>query len=233
MVARVPLLLVPGLLCDAALWSHQIEHLADIADMRVADITGADSLAGMAEAALAVAPPRFAVAGLSMGGYTAQEIMRRAPDRVIKLALLDTSARADNEEQAARRRSFMEQTKIGDFKGVTSRLLQLLVHPGRLADTPLTDEIVEMAVRVGRDAFLRGQTALLSRPDGRRDLAKINCPTLVLCGRQDLVTPLDWHEELAAAIPQSKLVVIEECGHLSTMERPHAVTAVLRYWLQG
>ena len=233
MSAGTPLVLLPGLLCDAALWRHQTDTLADIAEITVADLTGDDRFDDMARTVLKAAPETFALAGLSMGGYVAHEIMRQAPDRVTRLALLDTSARADTPGQSERRRAFIEQTRHGDFKGVTSRLLPMLIHPDRLEDGDLTETITAMAEGVGREAFLRQQNAIMHRPDGRRDLSAIHCPTLVLCGRQDALTPLAGHEEMADGIPDSTLVVIEDCGHMAPLERPRAVSAVMRYWLQA
>ncbi len=233
MSARTPLVLLPGLLCDAALWRHQTDTLADIAEITVADLTGDDRFDDMARAVLKAAPETFALAGLSMGGYVAHEIMRQAPGRVTRLALLDTSARADTPGQSERRRAFIEQTRHGDFKGVTSRLLPMLIHPDRLADGDLTGTITAMAEGVGREAFRRQQNAIMNRPDGRRDLSAIPCPTLVLGGRQDALTPLAGHQEMAEGIPDSTLVVIEDCGHLAPLERPRAVSAVMRYWLQA
>jgi len=230
-VDKLPLLLLPGLLCDATLWAPQIAALSDIAVPRVGDLTRHDSLPAMAAAMLAEMPGPFALAGLSMGGYVAQEIMRQAPQRVLRLALLDTSARPDTEEQRARRRGLIELAGKGRFKGVTPRLLPLFIHPDRLSDGPLVDTVMGMAERVGRDGFLRQQKAILGRPDGRADLARIACPTLVLCGREDALTPLDCHEEMAAAIPAATLTVVERCGHLSTLERPDAVNDALRRWL--
>src|SRR5690348_15387521 len=142
---KIPLLLLPGLLCDAALWRAQVADLADLAECRVVDLTRHDSVAAMAEAALADAPPRFALAGLSMGGYVAHEIMRRAPERVERLALLDTSARADSDEQRARRRGLLALARRGRFRGVTPRLLPLLIHPARLEDAPLVKIVMGMA----------------------------------------------------------------------------------------
>jgi pimeloyl-ACP methyl ester carboxylesterase len=228
---RTPLLLLPGLLCDAALYRAQIAALADIAAPIVGDLTRHDSCAAMAAAMLAEMPEYFSLVGLSMGGYVAQEIMRQAPHRVIRLALLDTSARPDTEEQRARRRGLIELAGKGQFRGVTPRLLPLLIHPARLTDQPLVDTVMGMAERIGYAAFLRQQTAIMGRPDGRTDLKRIACPTLVLCGREDALTPLALHEEMAAAIPHAKLVIVEESGHLSTLERPDAVTAAMRDWL--
>ena len=232
MSSKTPLVLLPGLLCDAALWWHQAETLSDIADISIADLTNADQAGSAAQGVLASAPDEFALAGLSMGGYVALEIMRQAPDRVTRLALLDTSARPDTQEKMKFRQELIDLARMGQFKGVTPRLLPKLIHPGRMADGELVESILAMAERVGRDAFLRQQRLLMNRPDSRHDLALIHCPTVVVCGRQDGLTPLADSEEMAEKIPRGKLVVIEECGHLSTMERPRAVSAVLRYWLQ-
>ncbi len=231
MSEKSPLVLLPGLLCSESLWRHQIAGLADIADCTVADLTGHETMAAMAAHVLDGAPPAFALAGLSMGGYLAQEIMRLAPQRVTRLAILDSSARSDSTAQAERRRGLIELARSGRFRDVTSRLLPLFIHPDRLGDVALTDTIMGMAESVGREAFLRQQSAIMSRPDGRDDLSRIACPTLVLCGRQDELTPLELHEEMAAAIPDARLVVIEDCGHLPTLERPDEVNAAMRAWL--
>jgi len=228
---KTPLVLIPGLLCDAALWAHQSQTLADIADVQIGDTMSADSMAGMAEAVLAAAPERFALAGLSMGGYVSLEVMRQAPGRVTKLALLDTAAVADDADKRKNRLELIKLAETGKFKGVTPRLLPLFLHPDRLADERLTGAVMEMAGRVGKDAFLRQQRAILGRIDSRPHLAAIQVPTLVLCGRQDGLTPLEPHEEIAAAIPNARLSVIDDCGHLSTMERPAAATAMMRDWL--
>ncbi len=233
MASKLALILLPGLLCDHALWRHQIETLGDLADITVADLTQDDTLPAMAERVLATAPERFALAGLSMGGYLAQEIMRRVPQRVLKLALLDTSFYADTPEQLKRRRGLIELSQKGAFKGVTSRLLPLLIHESRLQDEDLTETVFAMAESVGKEAYPRQQHAIMTRTDGRADLAQISCPTLVLCGRQDVLTPLSVHEEMAEQIPNATLVVVEDCGHLAPLERPRTVSAVMRYWLQG
>ncbi|MFO1349584.1 MAG: alpha/beta fold hydrolase [Gammaproteobacteria bacterium] len=228
---RPTLLLLPGLLCDRALWRHQIDYLADRADIVVADMTRADTMVEMARSVLAQAPPRFALAGLSMGGYCALEILRQAPQRVERLALLDTTARLDTPEQSQRRRDLMVLSERGEFKGVATWLLPLFIHASRLDDKALVDEIVAMTRRVGPEAFLRQQRAIMSRPDSRPHLPAISCPTLVLCGREDMLTPLAVHEEMAAAIPGARLVVIENSGHLPTLEWPQQVTQALRAWL--
>ncbi len=231
MAEKTPLVLLPGMLCDRELWRSQIEALGDAASPWVADLTLDDSLATMARRVLAAAPHEFALAGLSMGGYCALEIVRQAPARVRRLALLDTGARADTPEQSSRRRGLMELAERGDFKGVMPRLLPLFLHPDHLKDAALVGRVSAMTHRVGPAAFLRQQQAIMGRIDQRPFLPRLSCPTLVLCGRQDQLTPLALHEEMAALIPGARLEAVEACGHLSTMERPDAVDAALRSWL--
>lgn len=231
MAAKTPLLLLPGLLCDRALWEPQLAGLSEIADMTVGDLTQDDSMAGMARSVLATAPPRFALAGLSMGGYASLEIMRQAPERVERLALLDTSARSDKREQTKERLELIKQAELGNFKGVTPRLLPRWVHLSRVNDPEIVKTVTDMTQRVGREAFVRQQTAILNRPDSRPGLSRIRCPTLVLCGHEDAATPVELHREIAADIADARLVIVPECGHLSTIERPEAVNAALRRWL--
>ena len=233
--SRPHLLMLPGLLCDHALWEPQIVALSDVCVPWVADLTRDDSFPSMAARVLAEAPAQyFALAGLSMGGYVAMEIMRQAPERVTRLALLDTRATLDTPEETARRHELMRlaQTERG-FTPITTRMLPLLVHPARVEDEPLVRIIRDMAERIGAKVYVRHQNAIMSRPDFRPELRHIGCPTLVLCGRQDVLTPLEKHEEIARMIPTSRLVVIEQCGHLSTLERPYEVTVALRDWLSG
>jgi pimeloyl-ACP methyl ester carboxylesterase len=231
MVDGIPLLLLPGLLCDAALWQHQITHLEGIAACHVADLTRHDRIDALAKDALAPAPQRFAMAGLSMGGYVAFEIMRQAPDRVLKLCLLDTSARADTAEQIHRRRLLLKMAETGQFKGVTPRLLPMLIHPDRTGDIELTETVTAMAERVGRDVFQKQQTAILNRIDSRASLRSIKCPVQIVCGREDALTPPDIMREIADGVPHARMDVIEACGHLSTLEKPGEVNYLMRRWL--
>jgi len=228
------LILLPGLLNDAELWRDQIEGLADVARIWVPDLAPYATLREMAESVLAKAEPTFALAGFSMGGYVAQEIVRIAPGRVSRLALLDTRSRPEEPAETQRRHEFIKlaQTERG-FTPVTTRLLPLLMHPSRVKEAALVDVIRDMAERTGVEAYVRQQTAIIGRPDFRPHLAKISCPTLVLCGRQDALTPLADSESIAASIPGAKLVVVEACGHMSTMERPKEVNAALRNWLEA
>lgn len=229
---RQPLVLVPGLLTDHALWARQTARLSDVADIMVADVGQDDSLGAMADRLLAEAPGRFALAGLSMGGYVAQEVMRRAPERVSRLALLDTNARADLPEQKAMRQELIDKAASGRFAEVPPAVLPNLVHEDRVNDAGFMGILTDMALRVGAETFIRQQQAIMARPDGRDDLARITVPTLVLCGREDKLTPPKVHQEMAERLPAGKLVVLDDCGHMAPMEQPVAVNAVFRYWLQ-
>jgi pimeloyl-ACP methyl ester carboxylesterase len=199
----------------------------------VADVSSSATIGEMAASVLRDAPWKaFALAGLSMGGYVAQEIMRQAPERVTRLALLDTRARAEVPEETARRRELMQLAQRGrNFAPVTTRMLPLMLHESRLKDAPLIKVIREMAQRTGIEAYLRQQNAIIARPDYRPMLPSMTCPSLVLCGRQDRLTPLENSEEMARAIPAAQLVVVEDCGHVSTLERPAEVNRALRTWL--
>ena len=228
---KTPLVLLPGLLCDAQLWRPQRDGLSG-ANCWVADLTLDASMVEMSKRVLTEAPfPRFSLAGLSMGGYVAMELMRQAPERVARLALLDTQARTDIPEATERRLALIELANQGKFADVTERLLPLLLHPSRLSDARLVDVVKSMAHKVGKDAFLRQQNAIMRRIDSRPSLANIRCPTLVLCGDGDLLTPPDRHAEIVAAVPGAKLVVVPECGHLSTLEKPTEVNRALQAWL--
>ena len=233
-MADKTLILLPGLLCGEPLWRPQIEGLADLTDIRVADLTGSDSMRGMAEAVLADAPDRISLAGLSMGGYVAQEIMRVAPERVERLALLDTSARADPPERREVRQRQIRMAQEGRFDEVVDTMfMPMMMNPANPFEPGLHATVRAMCASVGPQAFVRQQTAIMNRPDGRAHLARIACPVLVLCGRQDQPTPVEAHEEIAAAIPDARLVIVEDCGHLSTVERPEAVNAAMRDWLSA
>jgi pimeloyl-ACP methyl ester carboxylesterase len=230
---RETVLFLPGLLCDATLWRAQVAALSAAMDCVVADVTLDDTLDGMARRAIETLPPRFAVCGLSMGGYVALALMRLAPERVTRLCLMDTSARPDTREQAQRRRVLMAMTRGNRFRGVTPRLLPLLLHPDRLSDAALSAEIMAMADRVGREAFLRQQTAILARPDSRPMLGRIAVPTLVIHGEADQLILLDHAAEMREAIPGARLTIMPGCGHLPPMEDPEATGLHLYEWLTG
>jgi pimeloyl-ACP methyl ester carboxylesterase len=225
------LVLLPGLLCDAELWRLQVEALEQEAEIRVPGLAEDDTVGAMADRVLRDAPARFALVGLSMGGYVALEIMARAPERVERLALIDTSARPDTDEQSRRRRGLIQLADLGRFKGVTPRLLPLLVHASRLDDVAVTETILGMAARVGKDGFVRQQRAILARRDFRPVLSTIACPTLVAVGREDQLTPIDRAREMVSGIAGARLTVFDECGHLPPLERPDETTSALRDWL--
>ncbi len=230
MTNRTPLVLLPGLLCDARLWRDQLAGLDNLAQGLVADLTLDDSVEAMAARVLAQAPERFALAALSMGGYVAFELLRQAPERITRLALLATSAAPDSPERARQRRAAMASMKLGRFVGVTDRMLPQLIHPDRIAGE-IGQEVRNMAGRVGGDAFLRQQTAILGRPDSRPLLEQIEVPSLVAVGDADQLTPPPEAQEIHAGVAGSQLHVFERCGHLPPMELPDQTTAVLRAWL--
>ena len=227
-----PLVLLPGLLCDAAVWRDTIAALGGRARCWVADLTRDDTMTTMARRVLAECPfERFALAGFSMGGYVAMELWRQAPGRIGRLALLATSARTDTPERVRERERFIALAEGDGFQPITRTMLAFLVHPDRRADAALAGEILAMAGRVGAPAYVRQQRAMLCRPDSRATLPTVNCPALVLCGRQDERAPPEVHEEMAAAIPGARLAVLEDCGHMLPMERPAAVAGALAGWL--
>lgn len=226
-----PLVMLPGLLCDEALFAPQTAALKDVCDPIVIPLVEGESMTAVAEMVLAQAPPKFALAGLSMGGYCALTILRQARERVTRLALINTSARPDDAATGARRRGLIQLSQKGEFKGVTPLLLPLLLPQDRLDDQPLVDAITAMAQRVGRDAFVSQQKAIMSRVDSRSYLGRITQPTLVIAGAKDSLTPPALAEEMASGIPGAELKIIPDCGHLSTLEKPDAVNAALRDWL--
>ena len=230
MAEKQRLLLLPGLLCDAALWQFQTEALLDVAEVTVADLTRSNSIVAMAQDALAAAPERFALAGLSMGGYVALEIMRQAPERVTHLALLDTSARPDTPELIARRKALIDLASRGKFKGVTPRLLPMLMHKDHQFP-PLSTIVIDMAARIGQPAFIRQETAIMDRVDSRPFLKDIKVPTLVLVGEDDALTPVHLHEELADGIAGAEFQIIARSGHLTPLEQPDMVNRAMFDWL--
>ncbi len=231
--ASLPIVLVAGLNCSARLYAEQIPELWEFGPVTVADHRRDDSMVGLARQILATAPPRFALAGLSMGGYIAFEIMRQAAARVAKLALLDTGARAEAPERTEQRKPLLVLARSGRFSDITDNQYPLLVHRSRHGDVALKATVRAMNEETGADAYLRQQQAIMNRPDSRPGLTAIACPTLVVVGDDDQPTPPELAREMAAAIPGARLVVIPDCGHLSTLERPEAVTNALVEWLRA
>ena len=229
---HTPLLFLPGLLEDADVFEHQFLGLADVAVSRAAELTRSDTIAGLADDALAQAPgERFALAGHSMGGYVALEILRRAPQRVERLALLNTHARPDSPESTANRRRLMQLAET-DFPAVMAELAPKLLAPQHRQEVGLVGKMSEMALATGKEAFLRQQRAIIGRIDSRPHLGAIRCKTLVVAGRDDGIMPVEWLEELARGIPGARLEVVEECGHMACLEQPEQVTALLAEWLR-
>jgi pimeloyl-ACP methyl ester carboxylesterase len=230
MIERIPLVFLPGLLCDERLWRDQAKSLSDIAASVTIDLTLDGSIEDMAQRALTVAPSRFALAALSMGGYVAFEMLRQAPERVTRVAFLDTSASPDTPERMAQRVASIQAAKHGRFAGVTPRLLSHLIHASKLQGV-VGDEVRAMAERVGRDAFLRQQHAIMDRRDSRADLARLSLPTLVGVGDSDMLTPTRDAEEIHRGISGSVIHTFANCGHLPALEVPRETTEVLRRWL--
>ncbi len=229
---QTSLLLLPGLLEDADVFEHQVLGLGGRASCAVADLTRSDTIAGLAEDALAQAPAEtFALAGHSMGGYVAFEILRRAPQRVERLALLNTQARPDSAEATENRRRLMALAEE-DFPAVVEQLLPRLMTPAHQREAGLSGKVSAMALATGKEGFLRQERAIIGRVDSRPHLASIRCPTLVVAGRDDAIMPLALLEEIARGIPDARLEVIDDCGHLAPLEQPEKLTHRLGAWLQ-
>jgi pimeloyl-ACP methyl ester carboxylesterase len=229
----MPILLVPGLVSSPRIFAPVVPALWRFGPVTVANHIRDDNMGTIARRILAEAPPRFALAGHSMGGYIAFEIMRQAPDRVAKLALINTQARPDTAEASKRRRGMMARAKGGDFRGVLDELFPGFVHPSRREDANLRQLVHDMGDDVGVDAFIRQQTAVISRPDSRPTLAWIKCPTLVLTGDEDNTIPNSLSVEMANGIPDANLVILPNCGHLAQPEQPKATADALTEWLRN
>lgn len=226
-----PIVLIPGMLCTTEIFSSQIAALWPYGSVTVASTLEGDTIAEIAAAILAAAPPRFALAGISMGGFIELEIMRQAPERVLKLALLGTEARPDTPDQTAQRRALLGQVNPGNFEMLLALAVPASVHPAHQNDPALREAHVRMGLAVGIERWARQAEAVMTRTDYRPGLPAISVPTLVLVGDSDTFTPLDRAEEMAAAIPDARLVVVPQCGHASTIEQPDAVNRALIEWI--
>jgi len=233
MTDRLPLVLVPGLASSSRIYAAVVPALWRAGPVMIANHAEDDSIAAIAARILREAPTRFALAGHSMGGYIAFEIMRQAPERVAKLALLNTSARPDTPEATARRRQQMQMARDGRLHEVLDMIFPSFVHPARVTDAALQRLVHDMGNDVGAEGFINNQSAIITRPDSRPGLSAISCPTLVLAAEQDAVLPKTLSVEIASAIPGAHLVVIQDCGHLAQAEQPDTVGAALLAWLGG
>ena len=232
-MTRPTVFILPGLLEDADAFAAVMRGMSDVAEVRVADMTRADSIAGLARSALEQAPAGpLHLLGHSMGGYVALEVMRQAPKRVVKLALLNTHARPDSPEATENRRRLLALAEK-DFQGVIAALLPKLMTPAHVQVAALAGIVSSMALAVGKEGFKRQQHAIIARIDSRPHLKSIACPTLVIAGREDQLMPVELLAELAQGIPGARLEVIEDCGHMASMECPLEVIAALREWLTG
>lgn len=232
MTMAQPLLLLPGMMCDARLFAPQIAAFSSLRPVMVAPLTGHDTIAALAADILSHAPPRFALAGLSMGGIVAMEIIARAPERVTHLALLDTNPIRETSSRAAARLPQIEAVRAGELR----RVMRDEMKPNYLSDGPHTDEILDlcmaMAETLGREVFVQQSQALATRPDQRDALRAVTAPTLVLCGEDDTLCPPDRHELLRDLIPGAELAVIKGAGHLPVLEQPEITTQALASWLE-
>lgn len=228
----LPVVLVPGLNCSLRLYEPQLPALWRVGPVIVADHRRDDSIAAIAHRILADAPPRFTLLGLSMGGYIAFEIMRQAPSRIAGLALLDTSARPESPDQTLRRKGQIDMARSGRFDAISEQMFAVLSRPAGRGDERIRQVIRAMAADTGADAFIRQQTAIMGRADSRPTLATLRCPTLVVVGDDDKLTPPDLAVEIAHGIADARLEVVAECGHLSTLDQPEQVSAILDSWLR-
>jgi pimeloyl-ACP methyl ester carboxylesterase len=230
MTSAQPTVLIPGLFCTSHMYADQIPALWQFGPVTIAEHRRHNTMLAIATDILASAPPHFSMLGLSMGGYIALEVMRLAPERITRLALLDTSARPDTPEQTKIRDEQIALARSGGYGKIVYAALPMLLYRPDNAD--LRESIVKMAQDTGADAFVKQQQAIIGRADSRPHLAAIRCPTLVLVGAQDKLIPPDRSQEIAAGIAGARYVTVPECGHISTMEQPAATTEALVSWMR-
>ncbi len=231
MSARKVLVLIPGSLNDARVWDAQAAGLAAHAEIRIADITSQESTVAMAGAVLAGAPQRFALAGFSLGGYVALEVLRVAAHRLTGLALISSSARPENPDAVPGREKMIALAQKG-FPRMLAGMRPFMLAAVNVGNANLNSRLDEMMVAVGPATFVRQSRAVIGRADSRALLADISCPTLIACGREDRVTPPALSEEMAAAIPNARLELIDNAAHMLPMEAPETLTRLLRHWLE-
>ena len=227
------ILLLPGLLNDASVFTDQVAALSAMSTVEVGDLSIAETIPDLAASVIKLASAKhFVLLGLSLGGYVAFEIMRQAPERVAGLVLMDTTARPDTPEASAKREALIELAAT-DLDAVTEQLLPLLSHPDRVNLPAVRGVIQSMASGLGKEVFARQQRAIMGRPDSRPTLKSIACPTLVICGQDDQITPPELAKEIADGIKHAKLELIPECGHLATLDQPELVCGILLDWIKA
>ena len=225
--ADISIVFIPGLLLTGRLFDAQLAALEAGFTPVIADTTGVNSISDMAQRALSACPGPFVAVGLSMGGYVAQEMARLAPERLRGLALLNTNAMPETPERTKQRQDLIALSKIGKFKGVTPRLIPRLLSEVNQQNASLVSAVMDMAAEIGQENFVLQQTAIMHRRDQRQSLPQLTAPSMVLCGKEDTMTPPAQSEEMHALLPDNELVLIEGAGHLSTMEAPEAVNQAL------
>lgn len=218
-------------MCDETVWKHQQTNLSDLAEIIIPNFRGFDSLTAMAESVLEQAPGQFAVAGHSMGGRVALEVFNFAPEKIIKLGLLETGAHPLVEGEKNTRQSFIDLARTGGMDAVADEWLLPMIHPKHYDDTHLLESIRNMIIRTSVEDFIKQVQALINRPDATKYLDKIECDTLLVAGRHDSLYPVEKHKEMLAVIKKANLVIVEDAGHMATMEKPEEVTNALRNWL--
>lgn len=229
----IPHVFLPGMMCDARLFGPQINALSAHHPVMCIPINRHDTVEALASEVLEMAPDRFALAGLSMGGIVAMEVVRQAPDRVERLALLDTNPLAERESVKSARQPQIAAALTGDLR----RVMREEMKPNYLTDGPhqgaILDLCMAMAMEQGPDVFVRQSQALMSRPDQQETLRRFSRPSLVLCGRDDGLCPVHRHELMASLLPNAHLEIIDGAGHLPTLEQPQRTNAALIRWLEA
>lgn len=228
-----PIVMLPGMMLDERVYAEQVRQLSPFTRVIIGNITSAPTIQDLAEDVLHAAPPQFAMAGLSMGGIVALEIWRRAPQRVTHLALIDTTPYADRPERQEIRFEQIAAVDAGNLRQVlTQSMKPLYLARKNRESADLLNQILEMGIDLGPDVFRRQSMALAHRADSTATIATIDCPSLVLCGREDALCPVEFHRTMADAIPRADLVILAECGHLAVMEEPNAVASALDHLLR-
>jgi pimeloyl-ACP methyl ester carboxylesterase len=230
---RPPVVLICGQLCTELLWRDQKPVLERLTAVRISVQRDSDNVGAMADAVLASMPERFSIVAHAMGGFVAFEILRRSPARVASVALLSTLAPNDTPVQTARREGYLRLVEQGKFAEIVEERIPMLLHPANRGDAALVSAVRRMASDTGKAAFLNQQRAIMSRPDSRPDLAAISCPVLILFARQDGIVTLAHQEEMQRGIRGSRLEIVEDCGHLVTLERPQIVNELLAGWISA